>query len=49
MLELILTDEARRRGIAVAEVLGARVDRLAAGLYRGAIVTREIAGAETLG
>jgi 3-deoxy-D-manno-octulosonic acid kinase len=49
MLELVLTNEARRRGIAVPEVLGARVDRLAAGLYRGAIVTREIADAETLG
>ncbi|MBI3768028.1 MAG: hypothetical protein HY271_05960 [Deltaproteobacteria bacterium] len=49
MLELALTAEARRRGIAVPEVLGARVDRLRVGGYRGAIVTREIVGAETLG
>lgn len=49
MLELALTAEARRRGIPVPEVLGARVDRLQVGGYRGAIVTREIAGAETLG
>jgi tRNA A-37 threonylcarbamoyl transferase component Bud32 len=49
LLELALTAEARRRGIAVPEVLGARVDHLRAGGYRGAIVTREIAGTETLG
>ena len=48
LAELVLTVEARRRGIAVPEVLGIRVDR-ARGGYRGAIVTREIAGAETLG
>ena len=44
--ELAITAEARRRGVAAAEVLAARVDgRLA---YRGALVTAEIAGAETL-
>jgi len=48
LAELVLTVEARRRGIAVPEVHGIRVDR-ARGGYRGAIVTREIAGAETLG
>lgn len=48
LLELEVTDAARSRGIDVPEVLGVRVDR-ALGGYRGAIVTREIAGAETLG
>jgi len=48
LLELELTDAARGRGIDVPEVLGVRVDR-AVGGYRGAIVTREIAAAETLG
>lgn len=49
LLELAATDEARRRGVPVPEVLGARVDVLRGGGYRGAIVTREIGGAETLG
>ncbi len=48
LLELVLTAAARSRGIAVPEVLGARVDRVRGGGYRGAIVTREIAAAETL-
>jgi 3-deoxy-D-manno-octulosonic acid kinase len=48
LAELEVTDAARARGIPVPEVLGVRVDR-ALGGYRGAIVTREIAGAETLG
>ncbi len=48
LLELQITAAARGRGIDVPEVLGARVDRVMGG-YRGAIVTREIAGAETLG
>lgn len=48
VLELAVTAEARRRGIPVPEVLGVRVDWLPGGGYRGAIVTREIAGAETL-
>jgi 3-deoxy-D-manno-octulosonic acid kinase len=44
--ELIVTTEARRRGVAAPEVLAARVEgRLA---YRGVIVTAEIAGAVTL-
>jgi len=44
--ELAVTVEARRRGIAAPEVLGARVEgRLA---YRGALVTREIPSAATL-
>jgi len=48
LLALALTAEAHRRGIPVPEVLGARVDLLPGGGYRGALVTREIAGAETL-
>ena len=44
--ELVVTTEARRRGVAAPEVLAARVEgRLA---YRGAIVTAEIAGTVTL-
>jgi 3-deoxy-D-manno-octulosonic acid kinase len=44
--ELVLTAEARRRGVAAAEVLAARVEgRLA---YRGALVTAEVPGAATL-
>lgn len=44
--ELVLTVEARRRGVAAAEVLAARVD---GGLvYRGALVTAEVAHALTL-
>lgn len=48
IVELGLTEEARRRGVAAVEVLGARVDRLAAGFYRGAIMTREAEDTETL-
>ena len=47
MQELGTTEEVRRRGVAVPEVLAARVDRLRWGWYRGAIVTRELAGALT--
>jgi 3-deoxy-D-manno-octulosonic acid kinase len=44
--ELALTVEARRRGVAAAEVLAARVEgRLA---YRGALVTAEVPSAATL-
>jgi 3-deoxy-D-manno-octulosonic acid kinase len=44
--ELVVTAEARRRGVAAPEVLAARVaGRLA---YRGAIVTAEVPGAVTL-
>jgi 3-deoxy-D-manno-octulosonic acid kinase len=44
--ELVATDEARRRGVAAAEVLAARVDgRL---VHRGALVTAEVPGATTL-
>jgi 3-deoxy-D-manno-octulosonic acid kinase len=44
--ELTLTEEARRRGVAAAEVLAARVEgRLA---YRGALVTSEVPSAATL-
>lgn len=46
--ELMLAEEARRRGVAAVEVLAARVDRLPGGFYRGAIVTREVERAETL-
>jgi tRNA A-37 threonylcarbamoyl transferase component Bud32 len=48
ILELGLTEEARRRGIAAPEVLATRVDRLRGGWYRGAIVTREVPDATTL-
>ncbi len=46
--ELALTEEARRRGVATAEVLGVRVDRVGFGFYRGVIVTRAIENALTL-
>ena len=45
--ELALTEAAIRRGVPAPEVLAARVDRLPWGWYRGAIVTREVAGAAT--
>ena len=45
--ELAVTEEAQRRGVPVAEVLAARVDRLPWGWYRGAIVTREVTSAVT--
>lgn len=41
--EVVVTARARARGIPTAEVLGARV--IGRGVYRGAIVTAEIAGA----
>jgi len=44
--ELVVTTEARRRGVAAAEVLGVRVE---GGLvYRGAVVTAEVPAARTL-
>lgn len=43
--ELAATEEARRRKVAVVEVLAARVERLTAGWYRGLLVTAEIRGA----
>jgi 3-deoxy-D-manno-octulosonic-acid transferase len=45
--ELAVTEAAHGRGVPVAEVLAARVDRLPWGWYRGAIVTREVTGAMT--
>jgi tRNA A-37 threonylcarbamoyl transferase component Bud32 len=48
IVELALTEEARRRGIATAEVLGVRVDRAGPGVYRGVIVTQAIDHATTL-
>jgi tRNA A-37 threonylcarbamoyl transferase component Bud32 len=45
--ELAVTEAAQQRGVPVAEVLAARVDRLPWGWYRGAIVTREVTGAVT--
>ncbi len=42
--ELTVTAEARMRGVAVAEPLGAMVAAIAPGLYRGAFITRPIAG-----
>jgi hypothetical protein len=47
-LELATTEEARRRGVPVPEALGARIDLLAAGCYRGALVTRFLHDTETL-
>lgn len=47
-VELATTDEARRRGVPSPEPLGARVDRLWAGWYRGLVVTRHLPGTETL-
>ncbi len=42
--ELAVTVEARRRGIAVAEPMGAMVERAGFGVYRGFFLTRAIAG-----
>jgi hypothetical protein len=47
-LELATTEEARRRGVPVPEALGARIDLLPAGCYRGALVTRYLHDTETL-
>lgn len=47
-VELAATAEAHRRGVPVPEVLGARVDRLWNGSYRGALVTRHLADTATL-
>ena len=44
--ELVVTGEARRRGVATAEVLAARVEGHV--VYRGTLVTAEIPAAETL-
>ncbi len=46
--EVAVTEEARRRGVAAPAALGARVDRLVAGWYRGTVVTRYLGGAESL-
>jgi 3-deoxy-D-manno-octulosonic acid kinase len=42
--ELAITVEARRRGIAVAEPMGAMVERAGFGIYRGFFLTRAVAG-----
>jgi 3-deoxy-D-manno-octulosonic acid kinase len=47
-LELATTEEARRRGVPVPQVLGARIDRRGSGAYRGVLVTRHLPGTETL-
>lgn len=47
-VELHCTEEARRRGVPTVEVLGARVERTSAGLYRGWLVTREATGFQDL-
>lgn len=44
--ELVVTAEARRRGVAAAEVLGVRVE--GGVVYRGAVVTAEVPSARTL-
>ncbi len=45
--ELAVTEAVIQRGVPAPEVLAARVDRLPWGWYRGAIVTREVTGAQT--
>lgn len=42
--ELICTETARERGVPTVEVLGAGVERVAFGLYRGTLITREAEG-----
>jgi tRNA A-37 threonylcarbamoyl transferase component Bud32 len=42
--ELAITAEARQRGVPVAEPLGAIVEHIAPGLYRGAFLTRAMTG-----
>ena len=42
--ELAVAAEARRRGIAIAEPLGAIVQRILPGIYRGAFLTRALHG-----
>ncbi len=44
LLELICTETARQRGVPTVEVLGAGVEWLTCGLYRGSFVTREAEG-----
>lgn len=46
--ELVITEEARRRGILTVEVLGACVKRIGGPLYRGWLVTRQLEGGEDL-
>ena len=42
--ELIRTETARERGVPTVEVLGAGVERIAFGLYRGTLITHEAEG-----
>lgn len=42
--ELLCTEAARQRGVPTVEVLGAGVEWVTLGLYRGTLVTREAAG-----
>lgn len=44
LVELAVAVEARRRGIAVAEPLGAIVERASVAFYRGWLLTRPLAG-----
>jgi hypothetical protein len=46
--ELGVTEELRRRGVSTPEVLGVAVLRVFPGCYRGAVVSREVAGAVNL-
>lgn len=46
--ELVITEEARRRGIPTVEVLGACVKWMGGPLYRGWLVTRQLDGGEDL-
>ena len=42
--EVAVTEEARRRGVPAVEAVGARVDRLRGGWYRGIVATRYLDG-----
>jgi 3-deoxy-D-manno-octulosonic acid kinase len=46
--EVAITEEARRRGVPGPEPLGARIDHLRAGWYRGLVVTRYLPATESL-
>ena len=46
--EIVITEEARQRGVPGPEPLGARIDRRWAGWYRGVVVTRHLPAAQSL-
>jgi 3-deoxy-D-manno-octulosonic acid kinase len=45
---LIRTETARQRGVSTVEVVGARVEWITGGLYRGTLITREAEGYQNL-